>query len=149
MPTLGKFIQRRRVELGLTQEQLADRIGIGVRQSEVSRLEHDRISLPRRQRLEQIALALDVSLGELLARSGWAEAEQEFSEDPKPQPAAPDGVAKPADYDAMALAEAIARAEALIENSGAIVEQSQAAFSQARRAVGYSRTGRRRAPLSR
>lgn len=78
MPTLGKFIQRRRAELGLTQEQLAEKIGPGVRQAEISRLEHDRITLPRRQRLEQIAVALDVPLGTLLARSGWAGAEDEF-----------------------------------------------------------------------
>ena len=75
MPTLGKFIQRRRVELGLTQEQLAERVGGGVRQAEISRLEHDRVTLPRRQRLEQIARALDVPIGELLARSGWVGAE--------------------------------------------------------------------------
>jgi transcriptional regulator with XRE-family HTH domain len=78
MPTLGKFIQRRRAELGLTQEQLAEKVGPGVRQAEISRLEHDRITLPRRQRLEQIAIALDVPLGTLLARSGWAGAEDEF-----------------------------------------------------------------------
>jgi transcriptional regulator with XRE-family HTH domain len=75
MPTLGKFIQRRRVELGLTQEQLAELVGGGVRQAEISRLEHDRVTLPRRQRLEQIARALDVPIGELLARSGWVGAE--------------------------------------------------------------------------
>jgi transcriptional regulator with XRE-family HTH domain len=76
MPTLGKFIQRRRAELGLTQEQLAERVGGGVRQAEISRLEHDRVTLPRRQRLEHIAAALDVPIGELLARSGWSGAEQ-------------------------------------------------------------------------
>jgi transcriptional regulator with XRE-family HTH domain len=75
MPTLGEFIQRRRVELGLTQEQLAELVGGGVRQAEISRLEHDRVTLPRRQRLEQISRALDVPLGELLARSGWVGAE--------------------------------------------------------------------------
>ncbi len=46
-------------------------VGGGVRQAEISRLEHDRVTLPRRQRLEQIASALDVPLGELLVRSGW------------------------------------------------------------------------------
>lgn len=75
MPTLGKFIQRRRAELGMTQEQLAELVGDGVRQAEISRLEHDRVTLPRRQRLEQIARALDVPIGELLARSGWLGAE--------------------------------------------------------------------------
>src|SRR5688572_24178143 len=75
--TLGGAIRRRRAELGWTQEQLAARIsaeGEYVRQSEVSRLERDRVGLPRRARLERIAAALGLSLGELLARSGWAEA---------------------------------------------------------------------------
>jgi transcriptional regulator with XRE-family HTH domain len=71
MPTLGAFIRRRRLELGLTQETLAEMIGGGVRQAEISRLEHDRVTLPRRQRLEQIATALEVPIGELLVRSGW------------------------------------------------------------------------------
>jgi transcriptional regulator with XRE-family HTH domain len=76
MPTLGAFIRRRRLELGLTQEALAEMIGGGVRQAEISRLEHDRVTLPRRQRLEQIAAALDVPLGELLVRSGWTGADE-------------------------------------------------------------------------
>lgn len=76
MPTLGKFIRRRREELGLTQEALAELVGDGVRQAEISRLENDRIVLPRRQRLEQIADALDVPIGVLLARSGWVGAEE-------------------------------------------------------------------------
>ena len=76
MPTLGAFIRRRRLELGLTQETLAEMIGGGVRQAEISRLEHDRVMLPRRHRLEQIATALDVPIGELLVRSGWTGAEE-------------------------------------------------------------------------
>ncbi len=51
-------------------------MGDGVRQAEISRLERDRVTLPRRQRLEQIARALDVPIGELLVRSGWAGAGQ-------------------------------------------------------------------------
>jgi len=69
------MVQRRRLELGLTQEQLAERVGDGARQAEISRLEHDRIGLPRRHRLERLAAALDLSLGELLAGSGWAGAD--------------------------------------------------------------------------
>jgi len=68
MPTLGRFIRRRRIELGMTQEQMAFLIGETVRQSEVSRLENDRITLPRRERLERIAEVLGVPVGELLVR---------------------------------------------------------------------------------
>jgi len=71
--SLGTFIRERRQDLGLSQEQLAERVGETVRQSEISRLEHDRVSLPRRERLEAIAVALDVSLGELLLRTGWVQ----------------------------------------------------------------------------
>jgi transcriptional regulator with XRE-family HTH domain len=74
-PSLGAMVRRRRLELGLTQEDLAERIGDGTRQAEISRLEHDRIGLPRRTRLERIAGALDLSLGDLLAGSGWAGAD--------------------------------------------------------------------------
>jgi transcriptional regulator with XRE-family HTH domain len=73
--TLGQAIRSRRTELALTQEELAERIGEGVRQAEVSRLERDRIGLPRRARLDRIATALELPLGELLARSGWAGAD--------------------------------------------------------------------------
>jgi len=76
--TLGQVIRSRRQELGLTQEQLAERIGGGVRQAEVSRLESDRVVLPRRQRLERIAAALQIPLGTLLARAGWSGADHAF-----------------------------------------------------------------------
>ena len=38
MTTLGQTIRLRRDELGLTQEKLAERVGNGVRQAEISRL---------------------------------------------------------------------------------------------------------------
>ena len=69
---LGTYIRERRQDLGLTQEQLAERMGEPIRQSDVSRLEAGRITLPRRLRMEQLASALDVSLGDLLLHSGWA-----------------------------------------------------------------------------
>lgn len=69
--TLGTFIRERRAELGLSQEQLAERVGERVRQAEISRLEHDRVTLPRRERLEQLAAALEVSVGELFLQTGW------------------------------------------------------------------------------
>jgi transcriptional regulator with XRE-family HTH domain len=69
--SLGTFIRERRQDLGLTQEALADRIGGSVRQAEISRLEGGHVALPRRERLEAIATALEISIGELLVRSGW------------------------------------------------------------------------------
>jgi transcriptional regulator with XRE-family HTH domain len=71
LSTLGALIRQRRQDLGLTQEQLAERIGGGLIQAEISRLEGDRVRLPRRHRLDQLAAALDVPVGDLLARTGW------------------------------------------------------------------------------
>lgn len=70
--TFGHIIRQRRTELGLTQEELAERVGESVRQSDISRMERDYISLPRRERLEALANALDVTPGYLLMHSGWA-----------------------------------------------------------------------------
>jgi transcriptional regulator with XRE-family HTH domain len=78
---LGAVVRARRIELGWTQEYLAERIsadGEYVRQSEISRIENGRIALPRRERLERIAEVLGLSLGELLASSGWTGAELHF-----------------------------------------------------------------------
>jgi len=69
--TLGRAIRQRRIEIGLTQEELAERIGPGIRQSDISRLERDRIQLPRAQRLRALASALEMEPGELLSLSGW------------------------------------------------------------------------------
>src|SRR5687767_2142637 len=80
-PALGAVIKARRIELGWTQETLAARIsadGEYVRQSEISRIESGKIALPRRERLERIALTLELPLGELLARSGWSGARESF-----------------------------------------------------------------------
>jgi len=74
------------MELNLTQEELAERVGEGVRQSEISRLERNRVTLPRRQRMEEIAEALDIPIGLLLARSGWAGAETIEAEAGPPEP---------------------------------------------------------------
>jgi transcriptional regulator with XRE-family HTH domain len=88
-PTLGKVVHARRLRLGWTQEELAARIadlgGETFRQSDVSRLERDRVTLPRRARLEHVAAALGLPIGELLALSGWAGAETAFrAEIPSP-----------------------------------------------------------------
>jgi hypothetical protein len=46
-PTLGRASRARRRELELTQGELADLVGGGMRQPEVSRLERDGVALPR------------------------------------------------------------------------------------------------------
>lgn len=87
--TLGQVIRQRRIELALTQEELAERVGENVRQSEISRLERDYVGLPRRSRLEALARALDLSLGQLLMRSGWVESESMVDERHDPALATP------------------------------------------------------------
>ena len=87
--TLGEFVRECRETLGLTQEELAERIDEGVRQSEVSRLENDRISLPRRARLEQLAVALEVTLGDLMVHTRWMSDEGEGGRQAPPAGAAP------------------------------------------------------------
>jgi transcriptional regulator with XRE-family HTH domain len=117
MPTLGRFIQRRRQELGMTQEELAERIGDGVRQSEISRLEHDHITLPRRERLEALAVALDVSIGALLVRSGWAGADEEFD------PTAPPPESLPSDGEPVPdVSEMLQQIKALVEEVETLIE---------------------------
>ena len=87
--TLGLMVRQRRLELGWTQEELAQRIGDGVRQADVSRLERGGVGLPRRERLMSIAAALELTPGELLVRSGWAGASglaaQPIPVEPDPQ----------------------------------------------------------------
>lgn len=94
--TLGEVIRARRVEMGLTQEELAERIGAGCRQAEISRLERGKVGLPRRARLERIAAALGLPMGELLSRSGWAGADAALgrvAERPPPDDRPSDAVA--------------------------------------------------------
>lgn len=69
--SLGEAIRLRRLELGMSQEELAERIGPDVRQSDVSRLERGKILFPRLERLNQIAAALGMSIGALLIEAGW------------------------------------------------------------------------------
>lgn len=90
--TLGQFIRGTRLVMGLTQEELASRVGEeGIRQSDISRLEQDKIEFPRRERLEAIAAALDVTLGDLLIATGWLEIEhaqmiEQIQDDEEPDP---------------------------------------------------------------
>jgi transcriptional regulator with XRE-family HTH domain len=69
--SLGVAIRIRREELGLTQEELAERIGEGVRQTDIARLERDQIQLPRPDRFGAIARSLELSARDLLIRAGW------------------------------------------------------------------------------
>ena len=70
MTMLGQVVRNRRIALGLTQEELAIRIGEGTRQADISRFENSGVSLPHPKRLEQLAAVLDLPLSDLLARSG-------------------------------------------------------------------------------
>jgi transcriptional regulator with XRE-family HTH domain len=117
--SLGRFISERRQDLGLTQEQLAERVGENVRQSDISRLERDRISLPRRERLEQLAAALEVSLGDLLVRTGWLSSGDDMAQnldwEAATQVAAPPTAL--ADDDVRALVQVIDTARTLIASA--------------------------------
>lgn len=89
--TLGQFIRARRLAMGLTQEQLAEKVGDSVRQSDISRMEKDGVEFPRRERLDAIAAALDVTLGDLLISTGWLEVEhaqmiEQIKDDEEPDP---------------------------------------------------------------
>jgi transcriptional regulator with XRE-family HTH domain len=151
--TLGRLIRQRRMEMGLTQEALAELVGDGVGQAEISRLEHDRIALPRRGRLEQIAQALDLPLGTLLARSGWAGAEEELGESPAPTPS-PAALAK-ADihgpdeastlHEEMAmLVDARIRARDVVRETETMIRESRETMSRARQVVDRRLTPERR-----
>jgi transcriptional regulator with XRE-family HTH domain len=80
--SLGTAILQRRLDLGLTQAALAERVAScgdwGFRQSDISRLERGIVTLPSFTRMRSLAAALEMPVGELLARSGWAGAEEAF-----------------------------------------------------------------------
>jgi transcriptional regulator with XRE-family HTH domain len=152
--TFGQVIRQRRMELGLTQEELAERVGENIRQSEISRLERDYIMLPRRSRLEAIARALEVSPIYLLMRSGWMEEDDSLGpsatpetpvkEAPETSPAVASYVApedgSPPDSKVTAviehasmLREAIARAREVQEHTGELLRESTEVLDQASR----------------
>jgi diguanylate cyclase (GGDEF)-like protein len=73
--SLGTAIRWRRLAIGISQEQLAARMssmGDHVRQSDISRLELDRISRPGQRRLDAIAFALDWTTAELREQAGYS-----------------------------------------------------------------------------
>jgi len=69
--SLGNYVRERRQDIGLSQEQLAERVGGTYRQSDISRIERGHVSLPRLANLERLAASLDVPVGELLIAAGW------------------------------------------------------------------------------
>ena len=76
---LGAVIRDRRRAFDMTQEQLvilASDDLVFLRQLDISRIEGGRIELPRRVRLERIAVALDIPRGELFVQAGWDDADK-------------------------------------------------------------------------
>ena len=68
---MGAYIRERRQRLGLSQEELAERVGGAYSQSDISRLERGHIGLPRLSTIVRLAAALEVSVGDLLIAAGW------------------------------------------------------------------------------
>ena len=58
--SMGKRIEKRRKQLGLTQEDLAS--ALKMRQAAISRLEHDGVPNPGAEMLKRLALALHCSI---------------------------------------------------------------------------------------
>ena len=134
--TLGTYIRQRRQELGLSQEQLAERIGESVSQSDVSRLEKDRITLPRRRRMEQLAVALEVSLGELFVRTGWMEDENQLGSLATGIAPKPTVVQDSNPVDTMAaMLEGVAAMHAMIEDAARVLEQAKQSMASLMRAL--------------
>lgn len=122
------------MELGLTQEELAERVGEGVRQSEISRLEHGRVTLPRRHRLEQIAAALDVSMGDLMVRTGWMDEENRAAVSAESEDTAGAGARDPEAIGAPSLqaaADAVADAQELVAQSADALDAAEQALATA------------------
>jgi transcriptional regulator with XRE-family HTH domain len=90
--SLGAVILHRRAELGLTQAALAERVVTlgdwGFRQSDISRLERGIVKLPHYTRMKFLAAALEMPVGELLARSGWTGADNAFDDSSTASPPA-------------------------------------------------------------
>jgi transcriptional regulator with XRE-family HTH domain len=112
------------MELGLTQEELAERIGDGTRQADVSRLENDRVLLPRRERVERLAEALDVPLGHLLVRSGWAGANDDLGAETLTNAGVMDGHVNTDGVEAPAptVRETLAQIRALVDQVESLME---------------------------
>ena len=69
---LGALIRRRRVQLGLTQHELAARISLGITGADVAVMEDDAEAHPRLDWVERIAAALELAPEALLREAGLA-----------------------------------------------------------------------------
>jgi transcriptional regulator with XRE-family HTH domain len=70
LPRLGALVAARRKELGITQDELARRVGWS--QERVSNIERGRYGLPSLPSLARLAAALDIPLTEILEAAGFA-----------------------------------------------------------------------------
>jgi transcriptional regulator with XRE-family HTH domain len=68
---LGDTVRRYRLELGLSQVQLAERMGSDIQQADISRIERGYIPWPRPDLLTSLARGLDMGPIELITLSGW------------------------------------------------------------------------------
>ena len=66
---LARTIRQRRIALGMTQAELAQRMGKETTWRSIQRLEAGRICMPGWARLQRLALALKLPIGDLLQRS--------------------------------------------------------------------------------
>jgi transcriptional regulator with XRE-family HTH domain len=73
---LGLTVRQRRLELGLSQVQLAERMGTNSQQADVSRIERGFLPWPRPELLQLLAHALEMPVLELITRSGWMAPEE-------------------------------------------------------------------------
>jgi transcriptional regulator with XRE-family HTH domain len=82
--SLGQAVRKRRDALGLTQEELAERMSqLGdefIRQSDISRIERGLVQMPRLNRLEILAQVLEMDLTSLFVSAGWLRDTQGESE---------------------------------------------------------------------
>lgn len=69
--SLGASAKRRREALGLSQVQLAERMGGSVKQSDISRIERGHLPWPRFDLLRALASGLNLTALELITLSGW------------------------------------------------------------------------------
>lgn len=74
--SLGRAIRQRRLDLGLSQVEVAERMGSEFRQSDISRIEQGRVQFPRPQLLMALAGSLNISIIDLMVEAGWLTPEE-------------------------------------------------------------------------